>query len=89
MYISNICVQIILPKSSHLANCRRSYPEKERCPFGRSPTPKPALFLWKIQFKSLCQAFQVFLMKLAVGIFKTLATYIRLNSDSVSNCIVL
>lgn len=30
-----------LPKSSHLANCRRSYPEKERCPFASSPPPSP------------------------------------------------
>lgn len=58
-----------LPKSSHLANCRRSYPEKERCPFASSPPPSPPFS----SSKAYVKRFRVFFNEIGSWYFQNVS----------------
>lgn len=85
MHISYICVQIIYQKVPTLQTVGGVIQRRKGVLL---PAAHPQARPFPVQ-KLMSSVSGFFLMKLAVGIFKTLATYIRLNSDSVSNCIVL
>ena len=85
MHISYICVQIIYQKVPTLQTVGGVIQRRKGGLLPAAHPPSPPFS----SSKAYVKRFRFFLMKLAVGIFKTLGTYIRLNSDSVSNCIVL
>lgn len=89
MHISYICVQIIYQKVPTLQTVGGVIQRRKGVLLAGAPPPSPPFSYGRSSSKAYVKRFRFFLMKLAVGIFKTLATYIRLNSDSVSNCIVL